>query len=69
MFRVVHPGSGSLLFTHPGSSGQKGTGFRIRIRNTGYSLLSRHLFHILKLSFDHFEKVAGRALPGSLYLL
>jgi hypothetical protein len=44
MFRVVipDPGSGSLLFTHPGSRiqdpgsrGQKGTGSRIRIRNTG----------------------------------
>ncbi len=32
-------------------------------------LYSRHLFHSLKLSFDHFEKDAGLALPGSLYLL
>ncbi len=36
MIRVVHlgSGSGSWLFTHPGSRGQKGTGFRIRISNT-----------------------------------
>jgi hypothetical protein len=32
--RIVHPVSGSRLFTHPGSRGQKGTGSRIRIRNT-----------------------------------
>jgi hypothetical protein len=31
MIRVVHPGSGSGFFTYPGSRGQKGTGFRIRI--------------------------------------
>ncbi len=35
MIRVVHPGSGSWFFTHPGSRDQKGTGSRIRIRNTG----------------------------------
>ncbi len=29
MIRVVHPGSGSWLFTHPGSRGQKGTRIRI----------------------------------------
>ncbi len=29
------PGSGSWFLTHPGSKGQKGTGSRIRIRNTG----------------------------------
>ncbi len=34
MTRVVHPGSGSWFFTHPGSRGQNGTGSRIRIRNT-----------------------------------
>ncbi len=36
MIRVVHPGSGSWLFTipDPGSKGQKGIGSRIRIRNT-----------------------------------
>ncbi len=34
----VHPGSGSWLFTHPGSRGQKGTGSRIRIRNTDSKL-------------------------------
>jgi hypothetical protein len=38
MIRVVHPGSESriwiLIFTNPRSRGQKGTGSRIRIRNT-----------------------------------
>ncbi len=34
MIRVVHPGSESRFFTHPGSSGQKGNGSLIRIRNT-----------------------------------
>ncbi len=42
LIRVVHPGpdpgSGSWLFTHPGSRihGQKGTESRIRIRNTDF---------------------------------
>jgi hypothetical protein len=36
MIRVVHPGSGSLLFTHLGSRSQKGTGSWIRIRNTAH---------------------------------
>ncbi len=30
MIRVVHPGSGSWFFTHPGSRGTKGTGSRIQ---------------------------------------
>ncbi len=38
MIRDVHPVSGSririLIFSHPGSRGQKGIGSRIRIRNT-----------------------------------
>jgi hypothetical protein len=33
---IPDPGSGSLLFTHPGSRGKKGTWSRIRVRNTGY---------------------------------
>jgi len=33
MILVVHPGSGSGLFSHHGSSDLKGTGSRIRIRN------------------------------------
>ncbi len=33
MIRVVHPGSG--FFTDPENRGQKGTGSRIRLRNTG----------------------------------
>ncbi len=36
MIRVVHTGSGSCFFTHPGSRGQKGNGSRIRIRNTAF---------------------------------
>ncbi len=36
MNRIVHPRSGSCFFTilDPGFRGQKGTGSRIRIRNT-----------------------------------
>ena len=36
--RIFHSGSGSLLFTHPKSRirSQKGTGSRIRIRNTEF---------------------------------
>jgi hypothetical protein len=36
LIRVVHPGSGSWFFTHPGSriQGQKDTGSRILVRNT-----------------------------------
>ncbi len=37
MIRDVHPGSGSRFFTHSGSRGHKGTGSRIRIRNTAFS--------------------------------
>ncbi len=49
MIRVVHPGSGYriLTFTHPGSGVQKGTGSRIRIRNTavfGKETLGFNLF-------------------------
>jgi hypothetical protein len=41
VIRVVHPGSGSYIFTHPdpGSRGQKGTGTWIRIRNTAMLIL------------------------------
>jgi hypothetical protein len=35
MIRVIHPGAGFWLFTHPGSRGRKGTGSRIRIAATG----------------------------------
>ncbi len=34
MIRVVHARSGFRLFNHPGSRGQKGTGPRIRFRNS-----------------------------------
>ncbi len=40
MIWVVHPGSGSWVFTHPGSRGQKGSGSRIRIHNTACCLES-----------------------------
>jgi hypothetical protein len=36
MIRDVHPESRILIFTHPGSRGQKGTGSRIR--NTVYNM-------------------------------
>jgi hypothetical protein len=38
MIRDVQPGSGSYLFTNPGSLGQKSTGSRIRktVEYTGY---------------------------------
>ncbi len=36
--RDVHPGSGSWFFPHPGSRSHKGTGPRIRIRNTGWMI-------------------------------
>jgi hypothetical protein len=35
MILVVHPGSGFLLFNHPGSRGQKGTRSWIRITASG----------------------------------
>jgi hypothetical protein len=54
MTRDIHPGSGSWLFTHPGSSGQRGTGSRIQIRNTGIyepvtSVIDVSLFHCIFL--------------------
>jgi hypothetical protein len=36
---VWDPGSGKKPIPDPGSMGQKGTGSRIRIRNTGYQLI------------------------------
>jgi hypothetical protein len=62
MIRVVHPGSGSRIRTltfypsrilDPGSSGQKGTGSRIRIRNTGSNIRVSYLF-LLKKAFTLF---------------
>ncbi len=44
MIRVVHPASGSWLFTHPGSRGHKGTGSRIRISNTKFFNASKGYF-------------------------
>jgi hypothetical protein len=38
MIRVVHPGSGCRLSTHPVSGGQKCTGSRIRNTNPTQSL-------------------------------
>ncbi len=48
-----------LTFYPSGSRGQKGTGSRIRIRNTSYFLLSRHLFYFLNLSFDILRRMLG----------
>jgi hypothetical protein len=36
------PGSGKKPIPDPGSRGQKGTGSRIRIRNSGFCQLSSH---------------------------
>jgi hypothetical protein len=49
MIRVVHPGSDPdlLPIPDPGSRGQKGTGSRIRIRNTVYKL------HIIFTMYVH----------------
>jgi hypothetical protein len=46
---VWDPGSGKNLFRipDPGSRGQKGTGSRIRIRNTGPSYMNRQLLKYL----------------------
>jgi hypothetical protein len=43
MIKVLHPGSGSGFFTYPGFriQGQKGTGSRIRIRNTAKNLIKQ----------------------------
>jgi hypothetical protein len=41
MIRVVHPGSGSGFFTHPGSWGKKGTGSLSRIGNTEFKIVTR----------------------------
>jgi hypothetical protein len=45
-FGIRYPGSGENLFRipDPGSKGQKGTGSRIRIRNTGNLSLSRLIY-------------------------
>jgi hypothetical protein len=42
---IPDPDPGFGYLTHPGSRGQKGTGSRIRIRNTGF-------FSALDLRFD-----------------
>ncbi len=49
MIQIVHPGSGSLLFTFagPGSRGQKGTGSRIRIRNTAFQIINSYIVNSL----------------------
>ncbi len=47
---VVHPGSGSWPFTHTGSRSQKGTGSRIRIRNTGTNISKKTRTFFLDIS-------------------
>jgi len=53
MIRVVHPGSGSWFFTHPGSRSQKGTWSRIRNTlesiNKGGARLQIHRYISLKV--------------------
>jgi hypothetical protein len=48
MIRVVHPGSGSLLFTHPGS--------RIRIRNRNTALDRGIHLHLTILFLQNFVR-------------
>jgi hypothetical protein len=63
----VHPGSGSCFFTHPGSRGQKVTGSRIRIRNTGVHpppptpcVCYNYVQKALGIGFEHFSGVTLR---------
>jgi hypothetical protein len=44
MIRIVHSGSGSWIFTHPGSRGQKGPRSRVRIRNTAARGAAHHKY-------------------------
>ncbi len=55
MIRVVLPGSGSWFFTHPGSWGQKGTGTRIRIRNTVFFKNIRQLSRLLLRNHESYS--------------
>ncbi len=60
MIRVVHPGSGCWLLPipDPGSRGLKGTGSRIRIRNTACNFLSFSLFFCQM--FQNFSILASK---------
>ncbi len=61
MIWIVHPGSGSWLFTPPGSRGQKGTGSRIQIRNTENC---RNLFSSERFSKNMFHFIFNWKLQG-----
>ncbi len=69
IFSIPDPGSGPdyLHIPDPGSRGQKGTGSRIRIRNTGYiDVQEFHLWiRILKTAGQgHDPGVPGRRAAG-----
>ncbi len=60
MTRIVHPGSRSwfLPIPDPGSRGQRGTGSRIRIRNTELFFLSRNrvqAFWWIRIQIHNFD--------------
>jgi hypothetical protein len=61
MIRVVDPGSGSWIFTYPGSRGQNGIGSRIRIRNTDAGQLVR------KQSYKRVENSKSYVLQDKVY--
>jgi hypothetical protein len=66
MIRIVHLGFGSriwiLIFTDPGSKGQKGTRFRIRIRNTEHiKSLSRYRYLSSLLPTKTYLTLEGKA--------
>jgi hypothetical protein len=59
MIRVVHPGTGSLLFTHPGSRGPNGTGSRILDSGSGSETLEKiFLGYSFFLVEDKFKELA-----------
>jgi hypothetical protein len=65
MIRVVHPGSGCRLSSHPGSRIQGSKRHRIRIRNTGQqALLSKVADHVPHGSALFLEARSGCALKS-----
>ncbi len=67
MIRVVHPGSGSRLFTYPGSRGQKDNGIpRIRIRNTGIMFIVVLLVADTSWRWREARRSRARAASGAL---
>ncbi len=62
----VHPGSRLWIFFHPGSRGQKSTGSRIRIRNTGQSTLFYLLVSVKVVIIFNIWTVCWNFLEKSL---